>query len=308
MYISDQWSEYELLDAGEGNRLERWGEYRLIRPDPQVIWKGMSQASLWKTADATYSRSSNGGGQWRGTTALPSQWEISFAPLDLRFVIRPMNFKHTGLFPEQAVNWLWFTDLIQKAGRPIRVLNLFAYTGGATLAAARAGASVVHVDSAKGMVAQARENAALSGLTEAPIRWLVDDCQKFVEREIRRGNRYDAIIMDPPSYGRGPTGEIWRLEENLYEFVSLCTLLLSDNPLFVLINSYTSGLSASTIGYILSLCMREKNGQVSCDEVGLPVQSSGLILPCGSAARWTSAEAESKIVATKASATPDDQQ
>ncbi len=292
MFISSKWEEYELIDTDSGKRLERWGEYTLIRPDPQVIWKDAARSKLWKKADASYLRSSKGGGSWNGTSNLPQQWQIRYSPLDLTFRIRPMGFKHTGLFPEQAVNWEWFSGLIAaaKAARPdrsVKVLNLFAYTGGATLAAARAGAHTVHVDAAKNMVAQAKENAALSGLGNAPIRYIVDDCRKFVERELRRGNRYDGIIMDPPSYGRGPTGEVWKLEDNIHEFVKLCVPLLSDDPLFFLVNSYTAGLSPSTMGYILHLALPEHlGGSICCDEVGLPVTASGVPLPCGAAARW----------------------
>lgn len=292
MFISSNWKTYELIDTDSGKRLERWGDYILIRPDPQVIWKGTAQTKLWKKADASYLRSHKGGGSWDGKSNLPEQWQIEYASLNLIFRIRPMGFKHTGLFPEQAVNWEWFSTLIATAkaenpDRPLKVLNLFAYTGGATLAAARAGASVVHVDAAKNMVAQAKENASLSGLGSAPIRYIVDDCRKFVERELRRGNRYDGIIMDPPSYGRGPTGEVWKLEDNIHDFVNLCAPLLSDDPLFFLVNSYTTGLSPSTMGYILHLALDGRfGGKVTCDEVGLPVTASGLPLPCGAAARW----------------------
>lgn len=294
MYLSDKWKEYELIDTDDGKRLERWKDYLLIRPDPQVIWRSAASSPLWKKADASYLRSNKGGGQWDLETKLPEQWTLSYESLDLTFKIKPMGFKHTGLFPEQAVNWEWFTKLIQNAGRPIRVLNLFAYTGGATVAAAKAGASVTHVDAARGMVAQARENAALSGLSDAPIRWIVDDCRKFVEREIRRGSRYDAIILDPPSYGRGPTGEIWKLEESVHPFLILCTKVLSDDPLFVLLNTYTTGLSPSAMGYLLGLTLRKFGGKIECDEVGLPVYATGLALPCGAAARWSKEYAEVK--------------
>lgn len=292
MFIASNWKDYELIDTDEGKRLERWGKYRLIRPDPQVIWKGAANAPLWKGADASYLRSSKGGGAWDGKSNLPDEWKLRYEPLDLTFKIKPMGFKHTGLFPEQAVNWDWFSAVIAKAkkenpNRPIKVLNLFAYTGGATLAAARAGAQVVHVDAAKNMVAQARENAALSGLSDAPIRYIVEDCRKFVEREIRRGNRYDAVIMDPPSYGRGPTGELWKLEDNIHEFISLCVHVLTDDPLFFLVNSYTTGLSPSTMGYLLHLTLTPQfGGKTVCDEVGLPVTTVGSALPCGAAARW----------------------
>jgi len=286
MYTSKNWRDYELIDTDEGKRLERWGKYILIRPDPQVIWKGAAASPLWKKADASYLRSSSGGGEWKGKNNLPEEWEIGYEPLGLSFKIKPMGFKHTGLFPEQAVNWEWFSGLIRNAGREIKVLNLFAYTGGATVAAAAAGARVTHVDASKGMVQAARENAALSGLSDRPIRWIVDDCKKFVEREARRGNKYDAVIMDPPSYGRGPTGELWKLEDSISELVELCAGILSDDPLFFLINSYTTGLSPSAMGYILSLKLKKYGGVIECDEVGLPVTESGYPLPCGSAARW----------------------
>lgn len=284
MWTADKWKDYTLLDASDGERLERWGKYTLIRPDPQIIWHA-ERGSEWKNADASYKRSSSGGGAW-SQNRLPESWTINYG--ELRFLIKPMGFKHTGLFPEQAANWEWFSELIKKADRPIKVLNLFAYTGGATVAAAAAGASVVHVDAAKGMVAQAKENAALSGLADAPIRYIVDDCKKFVEREIRRGNKYDAIIMDPPSYGRGPNGEIWKLEECIDEFVSLTANVLSDKPLFFLINSYTTGLSPLTMSYLLELNVKKRYGGF-CDagEITLPVKKSGAYLPCGGSARWT---------------------
>ena len=284
MWTADKWKDYTLLDASDGERLERWGKYTLIRPDPQIIWHA-ERGSEWKNADASYKRSSSGGGAW-SQNGLPESWTINYG--ELRFLIKPMGFKHTGLFPEQAANWEWFSELIKKADRPIKVLNLFAYTGGATVAAAAAGASVVHVDAAKGMVAQAKENAALSGLADAPIRYIVDDCKKFVEREIRRGNKYDAIIMDPPSYGRGPNGEIWKLEECIDEFVSLTAKVMSDKPLFFLINSYTTGLSPLTMSYLLELNVKKRYGGF-CDagEITLPVKKSGAYLPCGGSARWT---------------------
>ena len=245
MWIADKWQDYELLDCGGGEKLERWDKQFLVRPDPQAIWETPHQNPAWKRANARYLRSQTGGGHWE-KKALPESWKVHYG--ELTFQVKPMNFKHTGLFPEQAVNWDFVMDKIRNAGRPIRVLNLFAYTGGATVACAKAGASVCHVDAAKGMVAWARENAKLSGLEDAPIRWIIDDCAKFVEREIRRGKTYDAIIMDPPSYGRGPGGEVWKLEENLYPFVKLCAGVLSDKPLFVLINSYTTGLAPSVLG------------------------------------------------------------
>ncbi|MBQ8578094.1 MAG: class I SAM-dependent methyltransferase [Clostridia bacterium] len=290
MRAANNWNEYELLDTSDGMRLERWGKYTLVRPDPQVIWKNQKRHPLWNKADATYHRSSGGGGSW-DICRLPAEWTLAYEELGLQFKIKPMGFKHTGLFPEQAVNWDWFSGLIKAetaAGREVRVLNLFAYTGGATVAAAKAGASVVHVDAAKGMVAQAKENAALSGLSDAPIRYIVDDCKKFLEREIRRGNKYDAIIMDPPSYGRGPNGEVWKLEDSVGEFVELGTKVLSDDPLFVLINSYTTGLSPSAMAYILHLSMQRWNGNgtIFADEIGIPVTQTGAILPCGSSAYW----------------------
>lgn len=286
MWTADKWRDYELIDSSDGERLERWGSYTLIRPDPQVIWKDAKKSKLWQNADASYHRSSKGGGSWE-KNHLPDEWQIGYESLGLRFTLRPMGFKHTGLFPEQAVNWDWFSQLISKSGRKIKLLNLFGYTGGATVAAAKAGASVCHVDAAKGMVAQAKENAALSGLADAPIRYIVDDCKKFVEREIRRGNRYDAIIMDPPSYGRGPSGEVWKLEDNIDQLVNLTAGVLSDEPLFFLINSYTTGLSPSAMGYILALRVKSRyGGKIESDEIGLPVTSSGAVLPCGSSSRW----------------------
>ena len=285
MWIADNWKDYTVIDTSSGEKLERWGKYTLIRPDPQVIWKTDKKNMLWRTADASYKRSRSGGGAW-SDNKLPESWVISYK--DLSFRIKPMGFKHTGLFPEQAANWDWFGGLIKNENRPIKVLNLFAYTGGATVAAAKAGAQVVHVDASKGMVAAAKENARLSGLADAPIRYIVDDCKKFIEREIRRGNKYDGIIMDPPSYGRGPTGEVWKIEENIDEFVALTSNLLSDEPLFFLLNSYTTGLSASTMKYITSVRLLSKCGGYSeADELGLPVGDSGLALPCGSSVRVT---------------------
>ena len=284
MWIADRWEDYELLDCGGGERLERWDRQVLVRPDPQAIWETPREHPAWKKAGGRYLRSSTGGGHWE-KKALPESWKIRYR--DLTFQVKPMNFKHTGLFPEQAVNWDFMAEKIKNAGRPVRVLNLFAYTGGATAACARAGASVCHVDAAKGMVAWARENARLSGLGEAPIRWIVDDCAKFVEREIRRGRRYDAIIMDPPSYGRGPTGEVWKLEESLYPFVELCAGVLSDEPLFIILNSYTTGLAPSVLTYILeTVVSRRFGGHTVSDEIGLPVTETGLVLPCGAAGRW----------------------
>lgn len=287
MWKAENWKDYELLDTSDGERLERWGKYVLVRPDPQVIWKNAKKSRLWNSADATYRRSSGGGGAWK-ENRLPDNWQILYEKLNLTFIIKPMGFKHTGLFPEQAVNWDWFSDLIKNSGRSVKVLNLFGYTGGATVAAAKAGASVCHVDAAKGMVQQCKENAALSGLSDAPIRYIVDDCKKFVEREIRRGSRYDAVIMDPPSYGRGPSGEVWKLEDNIDDLVALTTKVLSDDPLFFLVNSYTTGLSPSAMGYLLNLHLVEKfGGKVESDEIGIPVKSSKAVLPCGSSSRWT---------------------
>ena len=287
MWISDKWEDFEVLDATSGERLERWGDYYLVRPDPQAVWMTPKQNRLWKKPNARYHRSSKGGGEWE-IFDLPEQWEMRYR--ELTFNLKPFSFKHTGLFPEQAVNWDWMAGKIKNAGRSIKVLNLFAYTGGATLACAAAGASVTHVDASKGMVAWAKENAVSSGLEDRPIRWLVDDCRKFVEREIRRGNTYDAIIMDPPSYGRGPKGEIWKLEESLYDFVLLCEKVLSSDPLFVVINSYTTGLAPSVLTYILSTTLKDRPGSASADEVGLPVRSTGLVLPCGACGRWTAQE------------------
>lgn len=286
MWLADNWKDYEVLDTSNGEKLERWGNYLLVRPDPQVVWNTPHTNPGWKKKNGHYHRSSKGGGEWE-FFSLPQQWSIHYGKLTLQ--LKPFSFKHTGLFPEQAANWDWFSNLIQNANRPIKVLNLFAYTGGATLAAAAAGASVTHVDASKGMVAWAKENAASSGLSDAPIRWIVDDCQKFVEREIRRGNHYDAIIMDPPSYGRGPKGEIWKIEDAIHPLVSLCSQLLSDKPLFFLINSYTTGFAASVLTYLLGLEVVSKfGGHVVSDEIGLPVTQSGLVLPCGSSGRWTS--------------------
>ena len=284
MWIADQWKDYEVIDTSGGEKLERWGKYTLVRPDPQVIWNTPRTDRRWKSYDGRYARSTSGGGKW-SENRLPEHWQVGYG--GLTFLVKPMNFKHTGIFPEQAVNWDFEMEKIRGAGRHVSVLNLFAYTGGATLAAAAAGASVCHVDAARGMVAWARENAKASGLAEAPIRWIVDDCAKFVEREIKRGRRYDAIIMDPPSYGRGPSGEIWKLEKDLYPFLELVVGVLSEDPLFVLINSYTTGLAPSVLGYLLGTLVSKKyGGQIACDELGLPVTASGLNLPCGSTGRW----------------------
>ena len=284
MWVSDKWKDYELIDCSKGQKLERWGKHILIRPDPQAIWDTPRLHPDWKSPSAVYSRSDSGGGHWE-KSKLPASWQVRYG--ELCFNVKPMNFKHTGIFPEQACNWDFAMDKIKNASRPINVLNLFAYTGGATVACAKAGASVCHVDAAKGMVSWAKENAAASGLLDASIRWIVDDCVKFAEREIRRGKRYDAIIMDPPSYGRGPGGELWKLEENLWDFVSLCLNLLSENPLFVIINSYTTGLSPSVLTYISeSLFTKKLGGSSESQELSLPVTDSGLYLPCGASCRW----------------------
>ncbi len=283
-YTSD-WKDYELLDCSSGERLERWGNVTLIRPDPQVIWKTPKKHPAWLRADAVYHRSSSGGGNWEIKNKIPSFWSIGYG--DLNFNVKTMGFKHTGIFPEQAVNWDYTAKLIKNAGRPVKVLNLFAYTGGATVACLKAGAEVVHVDASKGMVQWAKENAVASGVADRKVRWIVDDCVKFVQREIRRGNKYDIIIMDPPSYGRGPGGEIWKLENEVYSFVELCSQVLSDNPIMVLINSYTTGLSPAVMQYILGALIKPKFGGVAeSDEIGLPVTQTGMILPCGASAIW----------------------
>ncbi len=279
------WQSYELLDASSGERLERWGDVILIRPDPQVIWKTPKQSEFWDKADARYHRSKTGGGKWEVYNKIPDVWDIKYK--ELVFRVKPMGFKHTGIFPEQAVNWDFVNDVIEKSEKPFKVLNLFSYTGAATLACARAGASVCHVDSSKGMVSWARENAIASRLGDKPIRWIVDDCIKFVAREIRRGNKYDGIIMDPPSYGRGPNGEIWKLEDNLYDFINECSKLLHGKSSFFILNSYTTGLSPSVMGYILNdLIVKKYGGSVLCDEIGLRVSSTDLILPCGATSIW----------------------
>ncbi len=298
MWIADNWKDYEVLDASGGEKLERWGDYVLVRPDPQVLWNTPKCHEGWKSRNGHYHRSSRGGGEWE-FFSLPDEWSISYAlhslqprsPGLLTFRLKPFSFKHTGLFPEQAANWEWFSGLIRNARRglqePVKVLNLFAYTGGATLAAAAAGASVTHVDASKGMVSWAKENAQASGLGNAPIRWLVDDCVKFVERELRRGSRYDGIIMDPPSYGRGPKGEIWKMEENIWPFLELTAQLLSSDALFFLINSYTTGLQPAVLSYMLgSTLVKSFGGKAQAEEIGLPVTHSGLVLPCGAAGRW----------------------
>ena len=291
MWIADNWKDYEVIDCSKGEKLERWGDYLLVRPDPQVIWDTPKKEKGWRKMNGHYHRSSKGGGEWE-FFQLPKEWTIQYSlPINkkLTFHLKPFSFKHTGLFPEQAANWNWFSQLIADAvskGRQVKVLNLFAYTGGATLAAAAAGASVTHVDASKGMVTWAKENAISSGLKDAPIRWLVDDCVKFVEREIRRGNHYDAIIMDPPSYGRGPKGEIWKIEESVYPLIQLCSQILTDNPLFFLINSYTTGLQPAVLSYMISTVLGTANGTVTASEIGLPVSSNGLVLPCGASGRY----------------------
>lgn len=285
MRASLQWKDYELIDCSCGERLERWGQHILIRPDPQVIWKTPKRSPMWKNADARYIRSNTGGGRWEVYKKLPDRWEISYK--DLSFNIKTMGFKHTGLFPEQAVNWELIREIIRNAGRPVKVLNLFAYTGGATIAALAENAQTVHVDASKGMVSWAKENAVSSSLADRSVRWLVDDCIKFVQREIRRGNKYDIIIMDPPSYGRGPGGEVWKLEDSVYDFVELCSQVVSDNAIALFLNSYTTGLSSAVMEYILSAVMCPKfGGSVTGDEIGLKATSSGLILPCGATAIW----------------------
>ena len=297
MYIADKWKDYEVLDTGNGEKLERWGEYLLIRPDPQVIWTTDHMHPGWKKNDAHYHRSSKGGGEWE-FKGLPKEWSINYdigtTGQRIVFSLKPFAFKHTGVFPEQAANWEWTSSIIKsesekrEGNNPVKVLNLFAYTGGATLAALSAGASVTHVDASKGMVNWAKENAHTSGLDDRPVRWLVDDCGKFVKREIRRGNKYDAIIMDPPSYGRGPGGEVWKLEESLWPLLNDCIELLSDEPLFFLINSYTTGLQAGGLDHMLGkLICGKYGGSVSSDEVGLPVSGTGLKLPCGASGRWS---------------------
>ena len=288
MWIADQWKDYEVIDTCSGEKCERWGDYILVRPDPQVIWDTGHNNPAWKQKNGHYHRSNKGGGEWEFRN-LPKEWSIKYR--DLTFNLKPFSFKHTGLFPEQAVNWDWCAEKIRTAikekGRPLKVLNLFAYTGGATISAAAAGASVTHVDASKGMVTWAKENAVSSGLSDAPIRWLVDDCVKFVEREIRRGNTYDGIIMDPPSYGRGPKGEIWKIEDSIYPFIQLTAKLLSKDSVFFLINSYTTGLQPAVLSYMMNTTIVPQfGGRVEAEEIGLPVTESGLILPCGASGRW----------------------
>ncbi|MBQ3150533.1 MAG: class I SAM-dependent methyltransferase [Clostridia bacterium] len=287
MRIADKWQDYELIDCSDGERLERWGDTILIRPDPQIIWKTEKENAFWRKAHGKYLRSNTGGGRWTFLRDVPGFWQIGYR--DLSFNIKTMGFKHTGLFPEQAVNWDMTAEIIKNADRPVKVLNLFAYTGGATIAALAAGASVVHVDASKGMVQWAKENAVASGVDDRPVRWIVDDCIKFVQREIRRGNKYDIIIMDPPSYGRGPGGEVWKLEDEVFGFVTMCMKLLSDDPLMMLINSYTTGLSPSVMEYMLGTqVVPLLGGTVEGGEIGLPVTETGMVLPCGASAVWKS--------------------
>ena len=284
MNIANEWKDYEIIDMASGEKLERWGNIKLIRPDPQIIWKNKSIPSEWKLANARYNRSNTGGGAWEYNKKMPKQWQIKYK--DLTFNIKPMGFKHTGLFPEQAVNWDWMINKIKQSKRDIKVLNLFAYTGGATVACLSAGASVCHVDSSKGMTTWAKENVESSGLREKPVRFIIDDVVKFVQREIRRGNKYDAIIMDPPSYGRGKNGEVWQFENNIADLVELCTQVLSDDPLFFLINSYTTGISSKVLANLLELNMKRYNGKITSGEIGLPMKNSKLVLPCGIYGRW----------------------
>jgi len=284
MIVAKNWKDYEIQDMANGEKLERWGDILLIRPDPQIIWKEKTNPNIWSKANARYNRSKTGGGSWEYKTKIPQSWQVKYK--NLTFNIKPMGFKHTGLFPEQAVNWDWMIDKIKNSKREIKVLNLFAYTGGATVACLSAGASVCHVDSSKGMVAWAKENVNSSGLKESKIRYIVDDVQKFVQREIRRGNKYDAIIMDPPSYGRGTSGEVWQFENNISDLVKLCTKVLSDNPLFFLINSYTTGISSEVLANILKINLNYNEGKISAGEIGLPMKKLNLVLPCGIYARW----------------------
>ncbi|MBE6865651.1 MAG: class I SAM-dependent methyltransferase [Oscillospiraceae bacterium] len=285
MRADNKWQDYKLLDATDGYRLESWGGVILVRPDPQIVWKFEKKSPMWEKAHAVYHRSSKGGGEWEYRKKFPAEWNIKYD--NMTFKVTPTGFKHTGIFPEQATNWDEYAKMIAKEGRELNILNLFGYTGGATLACAAAGAKVCHVDASKGVVAWGKENAQLSGLSDKPIRWIVDDCIKFVQREIRRGNKYDGIIMDPPSYGRGPNGEVWKLEDNIFQLLELCSQILSDDPLFVAVNSYTTGVSPSVMEYMLDVMMRDKyKGTVSAQEIGLTVQSTGMALPCGSTAFW----------------------
>lgn len=284
MYLAKEWEEYQLLDAGDGEKLERWKNVILRRPDPQAIWPKQAP-ELWKQANAHYHRAEGGGGQWEFFRVLPERWTLSYR--DLTFYVRPTGFKHTGLFPEQAVNWDWMRSQIARAGRPVKVLNLFGYTGGATIACAAQGAQVTHVDAAKGMVSWAGDNRRLSRIAESRVRWIVDDALKFVGRERRRGNLYQGIVMDPPSYGRGPGGEVWKLEDTLYELVSSCAEVLSPDAIFMLVNSYTTGLQATVLLNILRMALKGRGGHVEAGEVGLPMGEEGYVLPCGACGRWS---------------------
>ncbi len=289
MEIANKWQDYEILDMADGKKIERWGTYLLERPDPQIIWNQKTNNNIWNQTDAIYHRNNKGGGNWEYKKKLPECWTITYG--DLKFNVKTMGFKHTGIFPEQAINWEYMINKIKRANHSVRVLNLFAYTGAATVACAYAGASVCHVDSSKGMVAWAKENLNVSGLSDKPVRFIVDDVIKFVEKEIRRGNKYDVIIMDPPSYGRGANGELWNIEVNLFNLIKLCEQLLSEHPLFFLINSYTTGLSPNVLFNLLILTINKiVNGKITCGEIGLPMKDSTLILPCGIYGRWESNE------------------
>lgn len=294
MKIAQDWTEYSIIATGDGYKLERWKDVCLLRPDPQVIWSAQTDLFAYPELNAYYKRSEKGGGGWKILKPMPEEWEISYQSLDLRFKIKPMGFKHTGLFPEQAANWAVLIDMIKSSEKPVNVLNLFAYTGGATVACASAGASVCHVDSARNMVERARENMELSGLSERPVRYIVDDCKKFVRREINRGRRYDALIMDPPSYGRGPNGELWKIEEDLYDFVELCSGALEKTPLFVLINSYTTGLQPAVLKNILTKFFGDRGGRIEAYEVCLPTDEEGIVLPCGASGLFRSDKAEKR--------------
>lgn len=286
MRVVTGFDDYELIDASDGERLERWKDIILIRPDPQVMWHGDRKNPLWRNAHAKYHRSNSGGGHWEMLKKVPSVWNVDFK--DLTFRLKPMDFKHTGLFPEQAVNWELMSDCIKKADQPVKVLNLFAYTGGATVACLKAGASVTHVDASKGMVSWAKENAVVSGVGDRPVRWLVDDCLKFIAREIRRGNKYDGIVMDPPSYGRGPNGEVWKIEQQLDELLYQTAQILSDDAIFFLLNSYSGGISPTIINYMVkNIVIGKRKGEVTTDEIGLKITDRDIALPCGCTTLWT---------------------
>ncbi len=291
LVVADRWQDYQLIDCGDGMKQERWGAYTLVRPDPQIIWPrhGKPAGAAWEGWDGFYHRGEGGGGKWELRRTLPEHWTVSYAPLRLTFRIHPTSFKHTGLFPEQAVNWDWFTSRIRAAraaNREVSVLNLFGYTGAASVAAAAAGASVCHVDAAEGMVKWCRANAELSGLADAPIRYIADDCLKFARRELKRGRRYDAVIMDPPTFGRGSSGEMWRLEDHLWELLQECRELLTDQPLFFLINAYTARLSPTVVANLLAELLAPRGGTITAGEIGLPIKSDGKVLPCGIYGRW----------------------